>query len=536
MPHAIPLVSYASQSRGPVLSGMMLDNGLALMAAHLARRGYAPAVLDYNSLRAVEGIAALGHEGYLDRVVEELCDHVARTGARMIGFKLYLNGFHASLRIASRLRARFPKLFVVGGGPQIDWFMESIFDVARRAVGDPVFDALVYGDADIALPMLADSVHGGGEGLASIPNLILPEGPGGRPRRTPRRYYDLRELPLPEYDPAVYDTTGKLLIPVVEDSRSCDTACTFCVQPRIGGRRRERAVEAVLGEIEHYRTRYGYRLFRLAGPKPTARYLGELVRGMHPSSRFSAFGYADQAYDDVIASGKLVGLFTGLESTDPRILSKVYNKTEDPGGYLRSAAAMIAAFKARGLVNVVSMIVPSPHETEASIQRSIEFLGEANPDFVPCLPVCPMPGTPLTRLARTSPDAAGVRLDDDYEHHLAAFETDLLRPPSTWPAPPWQVKVGDAWVRNAFAEVTAPFAAELEMRGMHILSDEQVLMAYLHDNGLSSNQAERRRQCLDLNATARRAIEAGDAAALRGIVDRVNEHQTSTPAERASAA
>jgi hypothetical protein len=60
---------------------------------------------------------------------------------------------------------------------------------------------------------------------------------------------------------------------------------------------------------------------------------------------------------------------------------------------------------------------------------------------------------------------------------------------------------------------------------MHILSDEQVLMAYLYHGGLSKDQQERREQCKGFNALARRAIEEGDAAMLRGLVERVNANQ-----------
>ncbi|MCC6555157.1 MAG: radical SAM protein [Polyangiaceae bacterium] len=535
MSHHVPLVACAVQSRGPVLSGLMLDNGVALMAAHLLREGFSPKVFDYNSLHAVDAIARAGHDAFLEEVVEELAGYVAKHRVKLVGFKLYLNGFMGALEIARRLRERFPALVIVAGGPQVDWFTESLFDCARRAAGGRLFDALIYGDADVALPRIAESVYRTGEDLSGIPNLILPPGPDGQLRRTARRYYDLRDLPFPEYGPEIYDTSGKLLIPVIEDSRSCDVACTFCIQPRIGGRRRERGLDDVLREVEHYREAYGWRLFRLAGPKPTGAYLGELARGLPGDARFTAFGYADEDYQEVVASGKMVGLFTGLESTDPFILEQVYHKTDDTARYLDAARRMIDLFKRSGLVNVVSMIVPSPGETADGIRRTIDFMLETAPDFVPGLPVCPIPGTPLARLARKDPERAGVMLDDDYELKLAGFEVDLLRPSSSWPTPPWQVRVGGAWVRNAFTEVTAAFTGALARHGMHILSDEQVLMAYLYHGGLSRDQAERRRQCVDFHGAARAAIEAGDAASRRGLVARVNERQArrAEPAGRA---
>jgi radical SAM superfamily enzyme YgiQ (UPF0313 family) len=368
-----------------------------------------------------------------------------------------------------------------------------------------IFDALVHGDADMAITRLADLAYGDGD-LSDVPNLLFRARALGNVRRTRREYADMATMPMPTYDPAVYDTSGKILIPVVEDSRSCDNACMFCVQPRIGGKRRVRDIEQVLAEVERDRTEYGWTVFRLSGPKPTSGYVNALAQALPEDARFTAFGYADQHYEDAVASGRLIGLFTGLESTDARILEKAYRKTGDTEAYLAAAREMVRLFKRQGLANVVSMIVPSPDETEASMRKSLEFLIETAPDFVPCLPIGPMPGTPLTRMAAHDPERAGVMLDDDYAFRLMHYETDLLRPPASWPEPPWQVRVDGWFVRNA----------------MHLLSDEQVLMAHLYHGGLSKDQEERRRQCVAFNATARAAIAEGDTATLRTLIETIN--------------
>ena len=44
-----PIVSYAVQSRGPVPSGLMLDNGPALLASYLLNGGYTPKIFDFNN-------------------------------------------------------------------------------------------------------------------------------------------------------------------------------------------------------------------------------------------------------------------------------------------------------------------------------------------------------------------------------------------------------------------------------------------------------------------------------------------------------
>jgi radical SAM superfamily enzyme YgiQ (UPF0313 family) len=520
MEKSVPIISYAVQSHGPVLSGMMLDNGVALIAAHLIRGGFAPKVFDYNSLRTVERLVGDGRERFLESVREELCAYVARTRAAIVGFKLYANGFADAVRLAWELKRRFPNVRVVGGGPHVEWFGETVLAYAERVHGADVFDALTYGDADTTMTRLCELAHGTGT-LGDIPNLIF-RAPTGELRRTRRVTTSLDDLPHPIYEPEVYDTAGKLLIPVIEDSRSCDNACTFCVHPRIGGKRRTRALQRVVEEIEHNRQQYGFKVFRLSGPRPSSEYINALSGALPEDARFSAFGYCDPNYNAAVTSGKVMGLFIGIESADARILHR-HRKTTDVDAYLAAARDVTALFKAHGLATVASMIMPSPDESTASMQRSLDFLRELQPDFAPVQPIGPIPGTPLTRLAHTDPEHAGVMLEEDYALKLIRYELDLVKPPAEWPPAPLKVRVNGAF-RDPF-EITAQFSAELVASGLHPLGDEQVLMAYLYHGGLSAEQTERREQCLSFNRAARQALQAGDLATLRRLVGTVNEHQ-----------
>ncbi len=522
---SVLLVSYAVQSKGPVPSGLMLDNGVALMASHLINAGFSPTIFDYNNLHTVRRVAEVGKEQFVKQTIEGLTDHISRTAAKLIGFKLYMNGFKDSVLIAAELRRRFGDgLKIIGGGPQVEWFGDAVYDFAQKAHGNKVFDALVYGDADVAIVGLAKAAYG--TEPAEIPNLILRN---GKTIKTARRYQDINLLPHPTYDPAVYrDIGGKIFIPVIEDSRGCGNACTFCVHPRIGGMRREKNIENLLTELEALRKKFGTKIFRLAGPKPTARYVNELVRNLPSDVRFSAFGYADQNYDFEAVAKHLIGLFCGLESTDRTILERTYRKTRSTDAYLENARNMIMEFGQRGLATITSLIVPSPDESSYTMKRTLDFLVEVQPDFAPVLPIAPMPGTPLTRVAGRDPDSVGMMLEDDYAHRLMLYELDLLQPPQNWPKPPWKVRVNGKFVENPFAEVTAGFVQELGKYGIQMLSDEQVLMAYLYHGGLSIDQTERRRQCVEVNNKLRQAITEGNAASFKEIVERINGNNSST--------
>src|SRR3989344_3764252 len=100
----IPLICYAIQGQSPVLSGMMLDNGLALLAAELLEAGHKPMIFDYNTVGSIEHIARLGKEHFLESIISELAGYVEKHEVKSAGMKLYANGFADSVHIAHELK------------------------------------------------------------------------------------------------------------------------------------------------------------------------------------------------------------------------------------------------------------------------------------------------------------------------------------------------------------------------------------------------------------------------------------------------
>ncbi len=144
-----PIVSYAVQSCGPVPSGLMLDNGPALLASYLLNEGYSPIVFDFNNLKTIEKIAKQGKEAFVKESIDFLDDYYRSNEVMIAGTKLYANGFADNIRIHEELKRRNPDLIIVAGGPHVDWFGKEIFNYTD------VFDMLTYGDGDTAIIPLA---------------------------------------------------------------------------------------------------------------------------------------------------------------------------------------------------------------------------------------------------------------------------------------------------------------------------------------------------------------------------------------------
>jgi len=519
-----PLVTYAVQSKGPVLSGLMLDNAPAPLSAYLHRKGYKPVIFDYNTVKTIERISKNGKEGFLRETTQELDDFIKSKNVKVIGFKLYTNGFADSVRIAKELKEKNPKLTTIAGGPQVNWYRELIFEYphARQA-----FDILVEGYIDGRIADLFDNLYErkGSPPLHEIPNLIYLQ--NGEVKRTGRLDSEINDLLFPLYDEEVYlDVEEKVMIPVVEDSRGCKwSKCPFCMHPRIAGKYRERDVERLAEEIEHNRRRYGFRVSRLSGPSPSGEYINKLVEYLPEDCRISAFGNAEGGYDYEKIRDKVIAIFLGIETANKEFLENHYLlwKTNNAEEYLSSIKEIVVNLKKRGIATTATMIVPVPGETSETMERSLNFLYETSPDFVPVLPLVPIDDSPLARNVLNG-KVKGMKIDLNYKEKMMALDLDLLQPVDMWPVPPFHVEVDGKWIEDP-SKITGEFIGKLGERGMYPLSDDMVLMAYLLYDGLDHDQTIRRRQCLDFFLETMEDLKNGNHHAIRERVSKINKNQ-----------
>ena len=225
-------------------------------------------------------------------------------------------------------------------------------------------------------------------------------------------------------------------------------------------------------------------------------------------------------YDKV--SQHALSLFFGIESANKKILEEVLKKTNNAERHLHNAHEIIQEFKKRGVSTIGSMMVPCPFDTDKSVQESLDYILKVNPDFTPVLTLGPNPGTPIMTEAIQIGSRSGILLGDYFEKY-PFMDLDLLRPSNEWPVPPFKTNYNGEFI-NPF-NITVKFGAQLIKNDIHLLSDEIVLMAYLHNNGLSKDQTERRKQCLSFAAECNKYLKQGDASSLQKVVDNINRNQ-----------
>ena len=395
------------------------DNGLANLAACLKRAGHHTLIWDCATISMIDylyprsdkrELTRLGAEilrqmrsgefvdkGMLDayHAIEDQIDkyqdsRIRQLGREMarytrdhrldfVGFKLWTGiGFHGSIILAEEIKAVNPSIRVFGGGPHVDLFMERSFQVTN------VFDILVCGEGEDVIVQLAEFVEGK-RALRDVANaLYVDNGQVVANRQT--RVQDLDSLPLPCYDEDVYPAMHgdeKIKVILLDESRGCPNDCHFCVHPIKSGRsRRLTSATTFVDRLEQVIAKYGFCSFRFAGSNPPVglrrSIASEIVRRNMDVS-FSAFAHVrgSDIHDfQLLRKAGCKALAFGVESGSQKILDESMNKhvkVEDIRRALRQC-------KDAGIALAISVIIPAPHESEATKDETFELLSDLRPD------------------------------------------------------------------------------------------------------------------------------------------------------------
>ncbi len=525
----------------------MPDNGLANLAACLLSNNHEVRILDYGTIKVMEQLKIPCNEGknlqeltrtlaqdlqsgkepvqdklaelkYLEAGIKEvyqqkvlvIAREIVRTveqeGADFVGFKLWNgDGFSGSLLIAQELRKSCPSLPLFAGGPQVDWFRESILEETK------CFDALVYGEGEETIVRLAEYVEGK-KALREIPNLIFRE--DDAIISTPlKRIESLESLPLPVYDEEIYPAmkgNQKIKLITYDESRGCPFGCYFCVQPiKSGSRLRTKNAEIVVDEIEQLVDHYRFNTFRYAGSSTPSRLAKNIAREILSRGlkiRYSSFSRAAGLnYEDfkLLKESGCSALFFGIETGSQELLTKMIGKK------IRLDQMKSTLFEAKkaGLFTLASIIFPLPGETEKTKKQTLDFLFDIKPNAVPLSPPGLIPGTDWTKHVQKY----GFQLEPGFKKKLMRYKIKLLYPGILWDPLPYQV---DGKSSHQFLGELNEFSSWLEKNGLlTMFSDDMALIAEL------TNLKPR-----DLRDKSRQIFSSGDVDGLASLVEKVNSN------------
>lgn len=350
-------------------------------------------------------VAALrehGHDAFVvdaaapagPRTVAELCREVARFEPDLIGLHIKTLEAQPAYAAAAELRrAHAGKL--VAGGPHA-----SVCAAEALRNG---FDFVVRGEAESALPELADALTSG-SGLSRVLGLSWVD--RGLPRHNADRPFrlDLDALPDPlsaldAFEPAAYGARRTIAPAGLLSSRGCPAACTFCANNVTGRKFRFHSPERVVAEATRLRDEFDVSAFAFFDDSfavGRAR-IEKLCRALEPVGiQWTCTAHPSHLDRPVIERMKRAGcggLDIGLESGDSSRLENI-----GKGVTTRRALDVLAWAQDLGLHTVVNLMVGWPDESEAELEATLAFIERAAPlagGFNARGALVPHPGTEL---------------------------------------------------------------------------------------------------------------------------------------------
>ena len=269
----------------------------------------------------------------------------------------------------------------------------------------PAVDGMFVGEPEDAAMQLAqlESL----DGLAGIASLTSrPQGPGGAvvPHRAHGTFAGFLTMPYPAWDLVslrnyVLPLVDKPYV-IVETSRGCPYSCDFCVAPIHQGHKfRERGAKDLVDEIERTYREHGIEFFYLWGDTVTLNvktftaFCDELIARALPIQWFGnarADNLTDPAFVHRLRRSGCWMLALGVESESDVMRKDMAKRLE--GQKIRTA---FANMRDAGVKSFAFFIFGYPGETAASMEQTVDYAIELDPDFANFYPAVPYPGTAL---------------------------------------------------------------------------------------------------------------------------------------------
>ena len=240
--------------------------------------------------------------------------------------------------------------------------------------------------------------------LGSIPNLTWRRNGEIVPHQAHGNWKMFTEMPFPAWD--LLDLKGYSLplvnrsYVIVETSRGCPYSCDFCVAPIHQGHKfRERNPKIIVDEIERAYRELGVEFFYLWGDTVTLNvkaftaFCDELIARNLPIQWFGnarADNLTDPAFVHRLKRSGCWMLALGIESESDDVRKNMVKRLER-----QKIQTAFKNMRDAGIKSFAFFIFGYPGETPRTMEQTVEYAIELDPDFANFYPAVPYPGTAL---------------------------------------------------------------------------------------------------------------------------------------------
>lgn len=351
----------------------------AALAAPLLQAGHEVEILDLNM--------ASQPTSELEKRLDEFSpDYVGITCTTPLFYKVK--------HIASVVKRHNANAIVVTGGPHPS-------SLPGSTLADSDLDLVCVGEGDFTMAQVVS-----GADWSSIKGIWYKK--DGKIIANPAREYiaDLDQLPFPDWSLCnlkKYKTPRlscrRNPVGTMETSRGCVFGCTYCNKNIFGRTFRVKSPQRVVDEME-YMLSIGFHEIHIMDDGFTidlgrAKQICDLIKerglifpwNLHNGIRVDR---VDREFLEKARDAGCYGITFGVESGDQTLLDNI-----DKGTTLEQARKVFKWTKEVGIETLAYFMIGLPGETEETMQKTIDFAKELDPDYTKVSILLPLPGTPL---------------------------------------------------------------------------------------------------------------------------------------------
>lgn len=365
--------------------------GMLYIASVLEKSGFLAMVIDANAMR-------MENKDVMEKISEYSPD--------IVGVYANIISARSAIELGKIIRNGNKNIRTVIGGPLATTLPDKFISV---------FDMVVRGEGEMTFLDICRGV-----GIESIDGISYMKNNNFIHNRDRKLIENLDVLPFPaihllEPDIKSYNNCRARRTPVatILTSRGCPYHCFFCNKNIFGHVFRKRSPENVVSEIKYMTEKFGIRQIDILDDNFTmdmdrAEKICDLIieNRLDIAINCQSGIRVDRITERLAEKLKMAGVFKvgiGIESGDEKML-KIMKKQID----FDKIKNAIKIFRKNGIITYGFFILGLPGDTPESMQRTIDFSKEANPDIANFCIAMPFPGTEMHEVVKTS----GVFLQD----------------------------------------------------------------------------------------------------------------------------
>ncbi|MGN7613667.1 B12-binding domain-containing radical SAM protein [Magnetococcales bacterium HHB-1] len=358
---------------------------------------------------------------------EETKKRIESTAFDIYGITASTPTINYAFKLADVIKTCHPKSKVVLGGVHPT-------SLPEESLSHQSIDYVIRGEGEENFPKLL-----AGEALENIQGLSYRHTDGSIKHNYPDGiYHNLDNLPYPayhkvdltQYKPAI-GAFKRLPGINMTATRGCPAKCTFCNSAEI--KLRKRSAEHIFREMRMLSEKYGIREISFYDdtftvfPSNIIRLCNLLIEHQVDLT-WSCFARVDYVNHELLSHMKRAGchqVMYGIESSSPEILRNIKKTTSK--SYHRKAIDALKMTHEVGITSRCTFMFGNPGETEESIDETIEYAKQLDPDIALFNITTPYPGTEMFSWAKEK----GYLLTenwDEYDLHDPVMKLPTISP------------------------------------------------------------------------------------------------------------